>query len=242
MKILNLGCGTKASPNPDVINIDWSVHLILKKNRIGRSIVPLFAKGQRLKRFSSLPDNIMFRNLTKRFPFSSDTIDVVYHSHLLEHFDPLVAEKFLLEVRRVLKPSGIQRIVVPDLEQACKAYLAHLALCEVDPEEAGNHDRFVATIIEQCVRRQAYGASQQKPFNRYIENMLLGDARRRGETHQWMYDKINLCALLTRLGYKNPLLQRYDTSSIPNWSQYGLDIGEDGREYKPESLYMEVQK
>jgi SAM-dependent methyltransferase len=242
MKILNLGCGTKASANPDVINIDWSVYLILKKNRVLRSIIPLFVKGQRLGRFNSLPGNIMYYNLTKRLPFSSNTIDVVYHSHLLEHFDPWIAEKFLLEIRRVLKPGGIQRIVVPDLEQACKAYLAHLSLCEGDPEEAGNHDRFVAAIIEQCVRRQPYGASQQKPFNRYIENMLLGDARRRGETHQWMYDRINLGAMLIRLGYKRPQIHSYDTSSIPNWNQYGLDMGEGGREHKPESLYMEVRK
>jgi SAM-dependent methyltransferase len=181
-------------------------------------------------------------DLTRRLPFGPNTIDAVYHSHLLEHFDPPVAEGFLLEVRRVLKPGGIQRIVVPDLECACRAYLAHLGLSEGNLAEASSHDRFVAGIIEQCVRGQAYGTGQQKPLRRYLENLLLGDARRRGETHRWMYDKVNLPALLVRLGYKNPRLQSRETSAIPDWSQYELDAEEGGREHKPESLYLEVEK
>jgi SAM-dependent methyltransferase len=242
MKVLNLGCGTKTSPHADVVNVDWSVYLILGKSRFLRRIAPLFVRGQRLDRLNSLPRNILARNLTRTLPFVSDSVDVVYHCHLLEHFDPWVAEKFLREILRVLRPGGIQRIVVPDLEQACRSYLEHLTLCEEAPAEADAHDSYVAAMIEQSVRRQSYGARHQGPLGRRLENLLLGDARRRGETHQWMYDRINLAALLTRLGFRNPRLRSYDTSSIPNWSDYGLDMGEGGREYKPRSLYIEAQK
>ena len=75
-----------------------------------------------------------------------------------------------------------------------------------------------------------------------MENILVGDARRRGETHQWMYDRINLSALLVRLGYRAPRCQSHDTSLIPRWHAYGLDVDEQGQEYKPGSLYMEAQK
>ena len=199
-------------------------------------------KGERLDRFNSLPDNIMAHNLAKGLPFDSNSIDVVYHSHLLEHLDKDNAKIFLLEVRRVLKLGGIQRIVVPDLEKACRDYISHIPISENNYNEASNHDFYIAAIIEQSVRREAFGTSQQKPLRRFIENAFLGDARRRGETHHWMYDRINLGALLVSLGYKYTQLQSYNQSLIPNWNQYGLDLDEHGNEYKPESLYIETLK
>jgi SAM-dependent methyltransferase len=242
MRILNLGCGTKVSSSPEVINIDWSAYLRLKKSRALRVIAPLFLKGQRLNRFRSLSDNIVVHNLAKGLPFASNSVDVVYHSHLLEHLDRDKARIFLLETKRVLRPGGIQRIVVPDLEKAARAYLSHLSSCQSDPAEPSKHDFYVAAMIEQCVRKQACSASEQGPFRRLIENTLLGDARRRGETHQWMYDRINLSILLVSLGYSNVQVRSYGESLVPNWNQYGLDLDSVGKEYKPDSLYMESQK
>jgi SAM-dependent methyltransferase len=242
MKILNLGCGTKTCSHPKVMNIDWSVYLRLKKNRISRVFVPLLVRGNRLKRFTSLPDNIVVHDFAKGIPFNSNSADVVYHSHLLEHLDKNRVEDFLLEVKRVLRPGGIQRIVVPDLEKACAAYMSHISTCEKNHSEVERHDAYIARLIEQSVRKEATGTCMQKPCRRFIENIVLGDARQRGETHQWMYDRISLCALLTSLGYKNPQLRRYDTSAIPDWNLYGLDLNDSGGEYKPESLYMEANK
>lgn len=242
MKILNLGCGNKTSSKPFVINIDWSIYFRLKKNRILRPIIPWLIRGERLKNFNCLPDNIIFHNLTKGIPFDSKSIDAVYHSHFLEHLEKNNVEKFLLEVKRVLKPAGIQRIVVPDFERTCKKYISHMKISENSPEEAGRHDRYIAEIIEQSVRKEAYGTLQQKPFRRFVENVVIGDARRRGETHQWMYDRISLNSLLFKLGYKNLNLQRYNSSLIPNWNSYGLDVDELGNEYKPGSLYVETQR
>lgn len=242
MKILNLGCGVKTNSKPFVINIDWSVYLRLKKNRILRRIIPWIIKGERLNHFNCLPDNIIVHNLVKGIPFNSNSIDVVYHSHFLEHLEKNIAKKFLLEVKRVLKRTGIQRIVVPDFERFCKNYISHIKISENNPDEANKHDRYISEIIEQSVRKEAFSATQQKPLRRFIENAFLGDARRRGETHQWMYDRINLPSLLFRLGFKKVHLQRYNSSFIPNWDRYGLDLDEFGNEYIPGSLYVETQK
>jgi SAM-dependent methyltransferase len=242
MKILNLGCGTKVSNKPEVINVDWSIYLRLKRMKIFAPAVPLFFRGKRLEKFNSLPDNILVHNLAKGIPFNSDSIDVVYHSHMLEHLDRDVAVKFLTEVKRVLRPGGIHRIVVPDLEKACRDYIAHIVYCETNPVESNNHDSYIATLLEQSVRKEASGTSQQNPLRRFIENLILGDARRRGETHQWMYDRINLKAKLINIGYNEVHVQDYNTSLIPNWTEYGLDIDEKGNQYKPKSLYVEALK
>ena len=92
------------------------------------------------------------------------------------------------------------------------------------------------------MRKEAYGSSQQNIFLRKIENIILGDARKRGETHQWMYDKLNLTNILKEIGFKNIKVKTYCTSDIDNWNNYGLDLDEEDREYKPGSLYIEAQK
>lgn len=242
MRILNLGCGTKTNSSPNVINIDWSIQLRIKKNPIFKIAVPILLRGERLKKFRTLSENIMVYNLSKGLPFKSNSIDAVYHSHMLEHLDRHIAEKFLLDIKRVLVPHGIIRIVVPDFEQAAKNYISHISTSEKDSSEANKHDFYISTLLEQSVRKEAHGTSQQKPLRRFIENLLLGDARQRGETHQWMYDRINLKSLLLNLGYNNCQIKSYSTSSIPNWKQYGLDFNASGGEYKQGSLYLEAQK
>ncbi len=241
MKILNLGCGTKTSNKLNVINIDWSIYLRLKK-KIFAPIIPFFLKGERLGRFNSLPENIMVHNLAKGIPFGDDSVDAVYHSHILEHLDKDVAIKFLVEIKRVLKSGGIHRIVVPDLEKVCRNYILHIAFCEINPDESNSHDIYIARLLQQSVQKEAFGTSQQAPLRRFFENLFLGGARQRGETHQWMYDRINLKSKLLNIGYKEVYIQDYNTSLIPDWNEYALDIDDKGNQYKPESLYVEALK
>lgn len=242
MLILNLGCGNKTASQAEVVNIDWSIYLRIKSNPILAALAPVAFRGERLARFRALPDNIKVHNLAKGIPYPSDSADVVYHSHVLEHLDRPVAEAFLKEIHRVLKPGGTIRIVVPDLERICRDYLDHIGKCETDPAEAQRHERYIAEMLEQSVRREAYGTSTQPPVRRFIENLLLGDARRRGETHQWMYDRISLPLLLQHVGFREPTLETHRTSRIQNFDTYSLDVDEAGEEYKPGSIYVEAVK
>lgn len=240
MRILNLGSGIKTSPHADVTNVDWSIYLRLGRSRVLRRVAPRLLKGKRRERFASLPENIVVHDLARGLPFPDESVDVVYHSHLLEHLDHWVAPKFMAEVRRVLKAGGLQRIVVPDLERLSRTYLDHLDECSSNREELARHDDYVAAMIEQSVRREAYGTrSRAGPLHRF-ENLLIGDARRRGETHQWMYDRANLTNLLELSGFEKVQIRTYDSSAVPSWDAYGLDHGDAGDEYKPGSLYAEA--
>ena len=120
MKILNLGFGTKTNDGPGVVNIDLSILLRINSSGLLSKMAPLILNGERLKKFNDLPENILVHDLSTGIPFDDDTVDVVYHSHVLEHLDRDVARKFLLEVKRVLRPGGIHRIVVPDFEYICR--------------------------------------------------------------------------------------------------------------------------
>ena len=96
--------------------------------------------------------------------------------------------------------------------------------------------------VEQIVRREAAGTASQHPFRRRIENALLGDARKRGETHQWMYDRLSLTVLLETCGFTAISVVDHATSRIPGWNSLGLDVEPDGQPYKPHSLYIEAER
>lgn len=250
--ILNLGCGARVSNSPDIVNVDRSLFLRLKRaseskvfSRLLNPLLPLFLEGERLQRFRSCSGrNVLIHNLANGIPFPSASVDMVYDSHMLEHLDRPVAERFLAEARRVLKPGGIHRIVVPDFEKMCRAYLAHVDYCDANPcrpsDRSDSHDSYIASVIEQSVRREASGMNQRGLMG-IVEGFPLGDARRRGETRQWMYDRVSLKAKLASAGYKDVLLQSHDSSLYRNWVDYGLDVDESGCERKPGSLYMEAR-
>lgn len=240
--LLNLGCGTVTSDRPGVVNIDRSIYLRLKKHRLLGPLVPLVAVGERREKFDSLPDNVLVHDLSKGLPFDDGSVGAVYHSHMLPHLDRDVAVALLHEVHRVLRPGGIHRIVLPDLEVLCRDYLSHVAVCDARPEERGDHDEYIARIIELAVRKEAYGTRDQVPVRRFLENLVLGDARRRGETTQWMYDRISLEAKLRAAGFHRVLVQDPTTSLIPDWTSHRLDTDERGEPRKRRSLYIEGVK
>ncbi len=242
MSILNLGCGGKSSPDPAVINIDWSVALRLRRSFFGSGIAPLFLSGERLREFASLGENILVHDLSKGIPFPDGSVDAVYHCHLLEHLDREHVAPFMADVRRVLKAGGVHRIVVPDFHALVMQYVEHCSLCLVDTSLCATHDQYIGRIIEQCVRKESYGTSRQKPLRRWLENKIFGDARHRGETHQWMYDEINLAEILLKSGFRKVESMDYRHSHIVGWSALGLDLGEDGGAYKPQSIYIEAIK
>lgn len=240
LRVLNLGSGSKASAHPDVTNIDWSMYARLQSNRVLRRIAPLALSEERRRRFRALPPNVLVHDLRRGIPFPDRSVDVVYHCHMFEHLDRSVAPIFQREVLRVLKPGGIQRIVVPDLERVSRDYLAHLELCEDDRSRLPHHDEYVGAILEQAVRKEPFALRSRRGLARGFERILLGDARKRGETHQWMYDWANLTALLVDAGFHDVTRVGYDVSAVEDWSRYGLDLDGEGNEYKPGSLYVEA--
>lgn len=237
--ILNLGCGTQTSPH--TTNIDWSVHARLRRNRLGRRLAPLVLNEERRKSFVGM-DEVLVYDLRKGIPATDASVDAVYHSHVLEHIDRDAVPAFLAEVRRVLRCGGVHRIVVPDLERQAREYLDSLERGLRDTRARAIHDATVSQMIHQMVRREASGTSMQPRLQRRLENLLLGDARKRGETHMWMWDRVNLPEALERAGFRDIELLDWQTSRVPNWNELGLDEGPGGNEYKPGSLYVEARR
>src|SRR5262245_1221859 len=67
--------------------------------------------------------SILQHDVTLPLPFPAEGFDAVYHAHVLEHLPRERARFCLSECARVLRPGGILRVVVPDLEQIARLYL-----------------------------------------------------------------------------------------------------------------------
>lgn len=236
--VVNLGCGNKT--HPDCLNFDWSIYARIKRNPIGRRLAPFVFNGVRLQQYEALDDGVVVHDLRKGIPLDDGTADAVYHSHVLEHIDREQVAGFFTEIRRVLKPGGVHRVVVPDLERYAREYLANLDAALYDPQARIRHDSLVSQMLLQMVRREAYGTSLQRPLRRRVENLALGDARKRGETHMWMWDRVNLPSALEDAGFHDVQIVDWQTSRILGWNEMALDQDDEGGEYKPESLYVDA--
>jgi predicted SAM-dependent methyltransferase len=74
------------------------------------------------KNKNRFPHEVIFGDIVKGLPILQDSCDGVYCSHVLEH---LSLEDFRIALRNtntMLKPGGIFRLVLPDLEYLAKQY------------------------------------------------------------------------------------------------------------------------
>jgi len=121
-----------------------------------------FAKGWRNFDISPISPDVEYWHADEAIPATDCQVDVIYHSHILEHLNPSSGKNFLKECYRVLKKNGILRIVVPDLEQICHQYLK--AIQRVDNGE--KLSRFDATwmrleIFDQMTRDSSGGGMEK---------------------------------------------------------------------------------
>jgi SAM-dependent methyltransferase len=101
--------------------------------------------------------NVVRANLLSGFPFSSGSFDAVYSSHVLEHFTPEQGCFLISEAYRVLRPEGILRTVVPDLEESCREYLRILAMDDSDQTKPSLYAWTKIELLDQLVRRSSEG-------------------------------------------------------------------------------------
>jgi SAM-dependent methyltransferase len=139
--MLNIGCGR--CYHPDWINLDLN-H----------------------------PDpEVLQHDVLQGIPFSDNSFDFVYHSHVLEHLSPDDGATMIRECFRVLRPGGVLRIVVPDLEQIAKLYLQqHELACQGDERAIANYDWMKLELIDQMVRRNSGGRMGQFITSPMISN------------------------------------------------------------------------
>lgn len=128
MTLVNLGCGGRY--HADWVNID------------------VWQSGA----------DVIVHDLRTGIPLADQSCDAVYSAALLEHLRRDDARALMVECGRVLRPGGIVRVVVPDLEEICRLYL--LTLDEASrgvPGASDDYDWMMLELYDQVVRNVSGG-------------------------------------------------------------------------------------
>lgn len=153
-KLLNLGCGHRY--HKSWINLDY---------------------------VACSPD-VIAHDLRTPLPFEDNVFDAVYHSHVLEHLPKRLAPLFLDECLRVLKPGGIIRVAVPDLESIVAQYTKLLPQAIAGDKAAQErYDWIVIELFDQMVRNVtggemlAYWAQHPMPAEDFVFARMGSEAK-----------------------------------------------------------------
>jgi hypothetical protein len=168
--IVNFGCGANPAPSgPGYINIDGSLTVLL-----ARLPLPASAFGSRADFIRVLRANRIRYATARHLKLPEGSLDGFYASHVLEHLSRSDCEDLLLRVHKWLKPSGVLRVVLPDLKHLAKSYMEG------------------TTDASQFVTGTHLAADRLRRWE-----MILGHSQ-----HRWMYDASSFSQLLARLGFR----------------------------------------
>ena len=165
MKYLNLGCGYKYVKSEEWLNAD---------------MIPM-------------GDGVVKCNFLNGIPFTDNNFDLVYHSHVLEHFSKSDGEKFIAECYRIIKPGGCIRIALPNLEVISKEYLNNLQRAVSGEKNADkDYDWIMLEMYDQTIRNHSGGN-----MAKYLSQPTM-------ENEQYVFNRIGGGGKIWRENMMNP--------------------------------------
>jgi predicted SAM-dependent methyltransferase len=170
---INIGCGLSGAPG--WCNIDNSPTIPLSRLKLGRLLF----------RTPAWPKDVRRHDVKKGLPFADQSVSCIYSSHTFEHFSWAESLAVAKECYRVLRPGGVLRVVVPDLQLIAREYLG-------DSDPMASH-RFV---------------------DRLLLSHTIHDLFHRGAHHSQMFDESSLIALLRQAGFEQPAVSNFMQSRI----------------------------
>jgi ubiquinone/menaquinone biosynthesis C-methylase UbiE len=193
-KYINYGCGFCAPQG--WLNFDASPTILLER-------VPLLGRLMS-KNPHRFPTNVRYGNIVKGLPLESESCDAIFCSHVLEHLAFNDVQTALRNTFSYLKPGGIFRLVVPDLEQLARAYLE-----AQDPDAAS---RFLHQANLGKVERRS-------------GIVKFGIEWMGNSYHLWMWDFKSMCQQLRQAGFQQMRRATFGDSQIPAFEA----VEEEGR-------------
>jgi ubiquinone/menaquinone biosynthesis C-methylase UbiE len=202
---VNLGCGPNAPAGWLNVDGSWNAwfanHPYLRKALMTVGLIsPDFGAHWNVRP--------LVHDLTKPLPFQTDTISAIYASHVLEHLYQTDAQRLLLECKRVLKPGGVIRMVVPDLHAMVVEYLGKKNGNSTSEEKA-----FAA---DQLNERLWYRAPAPPGGNFAYKFYTIW---KEFHFHKWMYDAESLKRSLSDAGFREVMEKNFLESDIPGIEQ-----------------------
>lgn len=192
-KLIKVNIGSGPHGLPDWINLDWGILPLLSKiTWLRHSLINTGLLSRNYHK--DWPSNLRLWDCRRRLPFENGSVDFIYTSHFLEHLPRYQARKVLVECKRVLRPSGILRVSVPDVRLLAEKYLQgekQLFTLESPDLESRRLRNLTDLFVEEFY---GHDTSFQPTFVQSVQRRFI-----RG--HLWMYDYESLSDLLHTAGF-----------------------------------------
>jgi len=221
---VNLGCGPNAPAGWLNVDGSWNAwfsnHPHLRKVLVTMGLIrPDFGAHWNVRP--------LVHDLTRPLPFETDSISAIYGSHVLEHLYQTDAQRLLVECKRVLKPGGVIRMVVPDLHSMVVGYL--------EKKNGNGPSTEKAPAADQLNERLGYRAPAPPRGNFAFKFYAIW---KDFHSHKWMYDAESLKHTLSTTGFGEVMEKKFLQSDIPGIGQ----VENEGRVLNGAGVCVEAKK
>ncbi len=188
------------------MNIDKSFGPMIERTGLRRALTRVGLLGE-IQSGWEWPTNITRMDVTKDWPWPDGSAEAIYSSHMLEHLTKREAEGFLRKCFRVLRPGGILRLAVPDLESAVEDYLNKRNAGE--PRAADELNQLFYSMSD---------FDRDSTIHRFAIKTLH-------RPHQWIYDFDSLGSRMRDAGFESITKSAFKDGRLPEVER--MDVRED---------------
>lgn len=217
--LLHLGSGPHAEPGWINVDKSWMARVSRRPLAV-RALRRLGVLDERQAR-TQWPRDIVRRDLTGSLPWSTDSTRAIYSSHMVEHLERTEARQFLEECARVLKPGGVLRLALPNLETLVAHYLRAKAA-----HQSTAADEFVDFLYLVSPN------DDSAPLRRLAKLLLH-------RPHKWMYDPESIALVLRDIGFVGVQQCSFRAGACPNLETLETRLDD---LYDASSFYIEAFK
>jgi predicted SAM-dependent methyltransferase len=140
--------------------------------------------------------DVIYLDVTRRFPFRDNTFDYIFSEHLIEHVDYESGLSMLGECARVLKPGGRIRVATPDLK----------VLTDLHSTNDSEMGRYYVDWIVQRLMPEVECCKEVFVINNAFRNW----------GHQFLYDAQTLTYAMKKTGFDDIRLYKPGISDETN--------------------------
>ena len=209
---VNLGCGPSGIDG--WVNYDWGILPFISKIPFLQRLIFSFRLLPSF--YSAKWPKLELVNIKNKLPLKDNSVDYIYCSHVLEHFEPWEALDILKECKRVMKTESVLRIVTPDIRKMVNIYL-----------NSGGNTRAAKILCNMW-----WGFDKDKQPANFLGKISRSFTRE----HLWNYDEEEMEALMRSAGYEHLTWVSIGTGEVPDIDKL------DSLSVKNTSLYVEVKK
>jgi SAM-dependent methyltransferase len=141
------------------------------------------AIGKLLRNRPRFPDGVRYGDILRGLPLADGSVDGIYASHVLEHLSRADCTVALKNTIRLLRPGGLFRLIVPDLEARARTYLERL--------HGGD-----AQANSWFMRNAGLGSEHRRRGAAALARTAFGNAQ-----HLWMWDESSVRDALGHAGF-----------------------------------------